>query len=95
MSDIVDWHMYLILFIAVIVFIGIVLFLERAKNNRKIPCPSGIRIIFLYILIVMPSLIFLIIMMTCCLTQRSAACPEIFFITISIKINPYRFPPSL
>ena len=37
MSDIVDWHMYLILFIAMIVFIGIVLFLERAKKQPKDP----------------------------------------------------------
>ena len=37
MTDIVGWHMYLILFIVMIVFIGIVLFLERAKKQPKDP----------------------------------------------------------
>jgi len=32
-----DWHMYLILFIAMILFIGIVLFAERAKKQPKDP----------------------------------------------------------
>ena len=30
-----DWHMYLILFIAMILFIGIVIFAERAKKQPK------------------------------------------------------------
>ena len=37
MIDIMDWHMYLILFIAIIVFIGIALLLERAKKQPKDP----------------------------------------------------------
>ena len=32
-----DWHMYLILFIAMILFIGIVIFAERAKKQPKDP----------------------------------------------------------
>ncbi len=37
MVDVMDWHMYLILFIAIIVFIGIALLLERAKKKPKDP----------------------------------------------------------
>lgn len=37
MIDVIDWHMYLILFIAIIVFIGIALLLERAKKKPKDP----------------------------------------------------------
>jgi hypothetical protein len=32
-----DWHMYLILFIAMILFIGIVLFAQRMKKQPKDP----------------------------------------------------------
>ncbi len=32
-----DWHMYLILFVAIVLFIGIALFMERAKGKPKDP----------------------------------------------------------